>query len=590
MSEHPDLNIRIGGEGGEGIISTGDLLSRAASRAGFSIMTHRTFPAEIKGGLAQFQMRLSDSPILSIGKRDHHLMAFNQEALDAFHHHVVEGGSIFYDPAECAIEGIEGPCEMIPVPLTDLAKERGGHTRGKNMVALGFLAALLGLDLELPRALVREKFGKKGSKILETNLASLEAGHEHGAATLDGKRWVGVPAEIAAHRGQMIVLSGNEATMLGAIAAGCRYMAGYPITPASSILEFASRHLPRFGGSVVQCEDEIAALASCLGASFAGQKAMTATSGPGFALMTELLTLASTQELPVVVVDVQRAGPSTGMPTKQEQSDLTFALHGGAGDTPRIVVAPATVEDCFYTTARAFALAERFQMPAVVLSDTNLAVRTETIPEPQVAKVEVAERLRPTPEQLANYRRYLDTPTGVSPIVDPGMPGGLHIASSLEHDEAGSPCYTPAGHRQMNEKRQRKIATLAQEIDLWEGDFMPEAGAQICVVGWGSTKGAIMEARRQAAAQGVPVAHFHPRILNPLPEEQVARFLEPFAKVLVVEENFTGQFAYHLRALFQRPFESVTKCEGVPFTPEEILAAILKAHRSLRPVPAGSVS
>jgi 2-oxoglutarate/2-oxoacid ferredoxin oxidoreductase subunit alpha len=578
--------IRIGGEGGEGVISTGELLSKAASRAGHSIMTYRIFPAEIKGGLAQFQMRLSDRPLKAIATEFDHLMAFNQEALDAFHDTVAEGGRIYFDPSECDLEGMAIRAETIPVPLNEIAKEHGGTNRGKNMVALGFLARIAGLDLGVTRDLLTEKFRRKGEKILAVNIACLEAGHEIGAKSSNGRAVLPTPpngdGKSANGRGT-IVISGNEATALGAIAAGCRYMAGYPITPASSILETMSRHLPRFGGTVVQCEDEIAALASCLGASYAGEKAMTATSGPGIMLMTELITLASTQELPVVVIDVQRGGPSTGLPTKQEQSDLKFAIYGSAGEVPRIIVAPSSVEECFHLTARAFNLAERYQLPVIILSDTSLAFRTETIPEPDLSEVVVENRLQPTEAELVGYQRYRDTPTGVSPVAIPGVPGGLHIAGGLEHDEDGSPCYTGSNHNKMNAKRFRKLETLKENFDEWVADFEIVDNAALGIVGWGSTKGAIAEAIEMAAERGIKVSHFHPRIVSPLPERRLRRFLaeSPIRRVLVVEENFTGQFSHFLKAKFDiKPIE-VLKAEGVPFTPAEILDAIVKAEAEL---------
>lgn len=577
----PHVLIRIGGEGGEGIISTGDLLSRAASRQGLCIMTYRTYPAEIKGGLAQFQMKLASDPIRSIGLRFQHLMAFNQEALDAFHDGMLKGGTIYYDPAECPdLSKVSGEIERVPIPLTDLAKEKGGSIRGKNMVALGFLSRLASVDLETVAGLVREKFKRKGEKVLDSNLASLNAGYDLGDQTIDGR---GVKLTPKGQRGQSIVISGNEATMLGALAAGCKYMAGYPITPASSILEFATRHLPRFGGTVVQAEDEISAMASCIGASFVGKKAMTATSGPGLMLKGELITLASTQELPVVIIDVQRGGPSTGLPTKQEQSDLKFAIYGTAGEAPKIVVAPATVEDCFYLTAKAFSLAEEYQMPVIVLSDTNLAVRTETVPEFDVSRVDVAERLRPTPEQMKDYKRYEDTPTGVSPIIDPGTPGGLHIAPGLEHDEYGTPCYTGVNHTRMNAKRFRKLETLSKRAEEWMADWAPVEGAELCIIGWGSTKGAIQEACQMAAERGIRVSHFHPRIVAPLPEAQIREALSKVKKVIVVEENFTGQFSHFLKAKFKFDPVEVLRSMGVPITPDEVLEEIVKVHETLHP-------
>jgi len=575
----PNLLIRIGGEGGEGIISTGDLLSRAASRQGLCIMTYRTFPAEIKGGLAQFQMKLSTDPITSIGLKFQHLMAFNQEALDAFHDGMLEGGIIYYDPAECPNMGHINPrAEKIPVPLTDISKEKGGSVRGKNMVALGFLGCLASVEFDAMAELVREKFKRKGEKVLESNLASLQAGFDFSAQAVNGR---GVKLTPKPHASQSIVISGNDATTLGALAAGCRFMAGYPITPASSILEFASRHFARFGGSVVQCEDEISAMAACIGASFAGKKVLTATSGPGLMLKGELITLASMQELPCVIVDVQRGGPSTGLPTKQEQSDLKFAIYGTAGEAPKIVVAPTTVEDCFYLTAKAFNLAEEYQTPVLVLSDTSLGVRTETVPEFDLSKVQPVDRLRPTDEQMKDYKRYEDTPTGVSPIVDPGVPGGLHIASGLEHDERGTPCYTGVNHTRMNAKRFRKLETLAKKGEEWMADWAPCDGAEICIIGWGSTKGAIREAVEMAAEKGVKVSHFHPRIVAPLPEKQIREALAKMKKIIVVEENYTGQFSHFLKAKFKINPVEVLRSTGVPITPDEVLEAILQVSTDL---------
>lgn len=575
----PHVMIRIGGEGGEGVISTGELLSKAASRAGLSLMTYRTFPAEIKGGLAQFQVKLAADPPMSIGREFDYLMAFNQEALDAFHEEVKEGGTILYDPSECDLSALNGRSQKIPVPLNEIARERGGGTtRGKNIVALGFLARLCGIDPEPLKGLISEKFKHKGEKVLENNLECLNAGYEYGSEKLNGNA-----IEISPNGSAKgcIVISGNHAAALGAIAAGCKFMAGYPITPASSILEMMSKHLPRFGGTVIQSEDEIASLAACLGASFAGVKSMTATSGPGFMLMTELITLASTLELPVVIIDVQRGGPSTGLPTKQEQSDLKHAIYGTAGEAPKIVMAPSTVEDCFHLTIRAFNLAEKYQIPVILLSDTSLAVRSETIKMPDLSKVEVENRLTPTEEQMKDFKRYLDTPTGVSPMLAPGTPGGLHIVSSLEHSEDGSPCYTGPNHNKMNAKRFRKLETLMSDFDEWVADFHTEEGAKIGVIGWGSTEGAIREARALAKAKGIKTSHFHPRIVSPLPEKRLRKFLEPLDKVMVVEENYTGQLSHFLKAKFRIETIEVLKAEGVPFTPEEILASIEETAAAL---------
>ncbi len=570
-----DVVVRIGGEGGEGVMSAGEILTYSSARSGYRVFTFRTFPAEIKGGLAMYQFRVSPYDIYSMGDKLHILMAFNQGAFDNYTDALRDDGVLFYDPAECKPPE-RFTKEKYEVPLKELAMAAGTHL-AKNMVAAGFLTAVLGIPAEKSEYQIIDKFKRKGEKILEQNLTAFRSGIEYARRYLDKLNRF----RLSEPEGKdlRVILSGNQAIGFGAIAAGCKVAVGYPITPASPVLEFLARHLPKFGGKVIQNEDEISALATCVGASYAGLKVMTPTSGPGLALMTELITYASMAELPVVIVDVQRAGPSTGMPSKTEQTDLYHVVFGGPGEAPRIVLAPANVSDCFYQTIRAFNLAEEYQMPVIVLSDQVLAYQTEAIPKPDVNSVQVVNRVEPNYEDANSYLRYRITETGLAPIAIPGHPGFEYIAPGLEHNERGNPNYTPKVHTQMQKKRFRKLEILAEKLEHENDDYYAVDSAKILIVSWGSTYGAIREAIRRAEADGIKVSHYHPRILNPLPRRKVENIIKSYDKVIVVEQNYHGQFANILKMFIDYEPIKLNNYGGIPFTSEEIYNKIVEVTK-----------
>src|SRR3990172_9475081 len=406
-----DIIIRIGGEGGEGVISTGDMFTTGAARTGFRVFTFRTYPSEIKGGHAWYQIRVSDRPVLSIGDGIDVLIAFDAEAYERHVGLVHEHGVVIYDPDRVSPDGRNGRI-LYPVPLQRMAREKLDFQRGKNTLTLGIMAGLFGLAPACLEDLVKVRL-KRRAELLEKNLEALHFGYQY---TREIRKEDGYYLGSSDHVSRL-VMSGNDAIVVGALHAGGRFYAGYPITPASEILEAMARELPKLGGVFLQGEDEMASLASCVGASFAGTKAMTATSGPGFSLMTELMGLASMTEVPLVIVDAQRAGPSTGMPTKLEQGDLFQALYGGHGDFPRIVVAPASVQNCFRVSVLAFSLAEKYQCPVILLSDQSLSHRTETIEKVNTDGFSVLERLRPNGVNPEDYQRYQITDSGVSPKI-----------------------------------------------------------------------------------------------------------------------------------------------------------------------------
>ncbi|HEV2472391.1 MAG TPA: hypothetical protein VGS41_06995, partial [Chthonomonadales bacterium] len=379
-------------------------------------------------------------------------------------------------------------------------------------------------------------------------------------------------------KADVITINGNSMLAIGALAVGMRFYAGYPITPASEIMEYFARELPRFQGSVVQAEDEIAALGMCLGASYSGVKAMTASSGPGISLMVEQINLAGQAEIPVVIADVQRGGASTGMPTKTSQGDLNLAVYGVHNESPRIVLAASSVQDCFCAAVDAFNLSERYQCPVLLLSDQSLATRKQTIPPPDLSAVTVCDRAAPSAEVLeAGYARYKETATGISPMSTPGTPQGAYISTGIEHDEAGDPGYTADLARRMKEKRFRKLSTLLQEqgdrfVTIWDEGSEFDVG----VIAFGSTEGAIREAIRRAASEGYSVGHAHVRLLCPLPAGPIESFAKRCKRLLVPELNFSGQFAGLLRTHTDLKFHSYRRDDGTPLLPNEVYREITR--------------
>ena len=587
-----EVTIRIGGESGEGTISGGDILALAAARWGYHVYTFRTFPAEILGGPCLFQVRISDQPVKSMGDFADVLVCLNQEAYDRNISDLRHGGVLIYDPSDFTPE--TGDYILYAIPFNDLARKEVQLYQTKNMVMLGAISGLFGPPLEAITQVVESKLSKsrKSNPILmEKNMLALEIAKKYVTEQLpkhDSNRLGAV------EKADRVVLNGNQAVIAGALAAHCGFFAGYPITPASDIMEGLAKELPLVGGTFLQAEDEIAALAAVVGASFGGVRAMTATSGPGFSLMTELIGYASMAEIPVVIVDAQRAGPSTGMPTKMEQSDLSFALNASHGDTPRMIVAPADVADCYSLMILAFNMAERYQMPVIVLSDQSLTARVESVDRSAFKPMEIQERIKFSANGAAtnghiangygeslvvgaeeaehNYARYAYTASGISPATIPGPGAFTYVATGLEHDEHGHPNYEPEDHTTMMEKRFRKLATAAEELP--NPQRYGDEDATIGIIGWGSTEGAIQEAIDRARAEGYRVAGLHLKILSPLPDRAIRDFIRSVKTVIVPECNYSGQLANLLGAKYGLQAIRVNKFGGIPFTAGEILRAI----------------
>ncbi len=574
-----EITIRIGGESGEGTISGGDLIALGAARWGYHVYTFRTFPAEILGGPCMFQVRIGDQPIKSMGDYPDVLVCLNKEAYDRNISDLRQGGVLVYDPADFTPDA--GDFITYAIPFNVLARKEVQLFQTKNMVVIGAISTLFGPPLEALVQVVESKLSRsrKANPILmEKNMLALEIARKYVTEQLSKHD----PFKLGpVEKADRVVLNGNQALVAGALAAKCGFFAGYPITPASDIMEGLAKELPQVGGTFMQAEDEIAALASVLGASFGGVRSMTATSGPGFSLMTELIGYASMAELPAVIVDAQRAGPSTGMPTKMEQSDLSFALNASHGDTPRMIVAPANVADCYSLIITAFNMAERYQMPVIFLTDQSLTARVESVDRSVFKPMEIKERIKVesngasvngTTQAAHSYSRYAYTASGISPINAPGPGAMAYVATGLEHDEHGHPDYEPEDHMAMMEKRFRKLDTAAEELP--RPQRYGDADATIGIIGWGSTEGTIQEAVDRARANGYKVASLHPKILSPLPDRTIRDFIRSVKTVIVPECNYTGQLANLLGAKYGLQAIRVNKFGGIPFTAGEILRAI----------------
>ena len=593
-----DFVIGISGDAGEGVVVTGDLLTQVCARANLQISSTQTFPAEVRGGQSYVQIRVGVDNVFNPGDRLDVLVAFNDLA---YHQNkglasseailIIDGDPEKTDKAVRFADWAGGPIYI--VPMGKIAQEQIGEKRAKNMVALGAITAILGFPPQHGEDLVRRQFRQKGAKVIEANVAAFGAALEYVQRNVQKHDALVVPQ--VSGEGHL-VMSGNDAIALGALYAGCRFFSGYPITPASEIMQLLADELPLVGGTMYQAEDEIASLAAVLGASFGGVRAMTATSGPGLSLMSELLGLAAMAELPVVIVDVQRGGPSTGLPTKTEQSDLQMALYGGHGEFPRVVMAPISIRDCFNVMRRAFEIAELYHVPVIVLSEQALSHRRATLPRTLLEQTPIAPVARPLKVWPGGYRRFEFTDSGISPRALPGDPGGTHMVTGLEHWDYGGPAHEPANRVEMVQKRFRKLRNLDRKyggVFAFKGDGIlqrlhattdDEAGrlssveeafrGQVGIIGWGATAGVVREAVARAERRGISASAIFPRMILPHNDLTIRPFIEGHKRILVVEENFTGQYARFLAHHYHFLPTLLNKYDGLPFTPDQVLRKI----------------
>jgi 2-oxoglutarate ferredoxin oxidoreductase subunit alpha len=581
--------IRIAGNSQDGIQAIGGFLARLAGRSEQEVMTFMTIPSTISGGPSIFQVRIGAGEVPSAGDEADVLLAFYQHSYEGHIGSLKKKGIVLYD-ADHVEPNPEWQQDYhhVGVAISSLTIEAIGGTakdKGKNIFALGLLAKMFDLNVAKLEQLIGERFGGKDSAVLNNALAAFHAGYSHSLGQLlETFQFV----ESTRRATQQVVMNGNEALAYGTIAAGVRFGAAYPITPWSDVMEILRRELPKYGGSFIQCEDEIAAISMANGASYAGRVAVTGSSGPGISLKMESFGWAVMAEVPLVVINVQRGGPSTGLPTQVEQSDLNLACFGSHGDAPRVVIAPADVEDCFYTMIEAVNIARRYNVPVFVLSDQAISTRIEAFPEPDLERLcqDITPDLSPVPD----YKAYdLASPDGVTPRVIPGTPilsGRYPIASGLEHDEFGHPSASPKLHMQMTARRRHKLQVLAATLPTPKVYGPPEGN--VLLVGWGSTRGPIQEAVDRARAAGDSVSALHLKHINPLPPG-LENIFSGFNLIRVVELNDEGLYGYGqlaglLRARFCDPrIAGINKTDGLTFKVKEILeqarAAVASALR-----------
>ena len=569
--------IRIAGNSQDGIQAIGGFLARLAGRSEQEVMTFMTIPSTISGGPSIYQVRIGSGEVLSSGDEADVLLCFYQHSYEDHIDSLKKGGIVLYDSDHVEPKPEwEKEYRHIGVPISGLTVEAIGGTakdKGKNIFALGLVAKMFDLNVAKLEQLVTERFTGKDPSVLNNALAAFHAGYSH---SLGNVIELFQFLESRKRETPQVVMTGNEALGYGLIAAGVRFGAGYPITPWSDVMELLRRELPKYGGTFVQCEDEIASISMALGASYAGGVAVTGSSGPGISLKTEALGWGVMAEMPLVICDIQRGGPSTGMPTNVEQSDLNIAVFGGHGDSPRVVLAPVNVEDCFYVAIEAVNIARRYSVPVIILSDQAIATRIEAFPEPDLEKVcqDISPDLTPVPD----HKPYdLNVPTGITPHVAPGtrvLSGKYPIVTGLEHDELGHPTGSPKLHMQMVAKRRKKLQTLGASLPVPAVYGPPEGN--VLLVGWGSTQGPIKEAVDRARAAGDSVSSVHIRYIHPLPPG-LENIFAGFNHVFVVEMNDEGLYGYGqlgglLRARFCDPkIRGINKTDGLTWKVREIL-------------------
>jgi len=586
MTTSVDIVIEICGSAGEGTISAGEVMTRFMSSGGYEIVSFDSFPSEVRGfGKCVAHFRASTEKVLSPGKYTDVLIALNDAHAITQLAGLRRNGVLIYDskPSVCHEEdmSIAGWAEpgmtAYGIPMLELANKAAGNAKGRNMVAIGAVAALFGIDSEAMKAFIEARYKGKKQVIIDSNLVSFSLGYEWTTSHIvkeDPYTFEG--ATPAPPNGEQIIMNGNEAVAMAAMDSGLRLYAGYPITPATKIMEILSKRLGESGGVMIQTEDEISAAGNVVGAGFSGKRAMTATSGPGFALMGEMINLAVMAEVPAVIVNSQRGGPSTGLPTKMEQSDLSAAVCGGTGDSPRVVFAPRDVTDCYAMTCLAFYVAEKYQTPVVILLDFYLSNSIRNIPKPDPpGAAMLSANVFPEDEELDDYERFKITESGISPRTLPGMPYGMFVDTGLEHNTHGKPVYDGENHLAMTEKRFRKFKTLKAELPP-AMESGTEGEVDIGILSWGSSSGAAEEAVRRAQEKGHRIASFHSSVIYPLPVKALKAFSTRCKTLVVAELNYTGQYANLVAPVLNREVHRLNLISGLPMASEDILEFIGK--------------
>ncbi|MCD4658241.1 MAG: 2-oxoacid:acceptor oxidoreductase subunit alpha [Planctomycetes bacterium] len=593
-----DIVIRIAGYSQDGIQAVGEVLAIYSGRTEYGVITFQTYPATISGGESLFQLRISKNP-QSAGDYADILVVFYQDSFEHNRDFLRKGGILIFDTEHVKVskeDRKEFRCIGVPIAqrtIEALGGSGGRIQKGKNMFLLGLLGHILSLDNDLLEDQINEKFSHKSKEVINNAKRAYHAGLAYEIGEL--KRLIKLTSPESRKRG-MVTMNGNHALAMGAIAAGVRFGAAYPITPFSSIMEVLRAQFPKFGGMFIQCEDEISAIGTALGASFSGRVALTGTSGPGLSLKTEMLGLACMAEIGIVIIDVMRGGPSTGQPTKTEQSDFNHAVFGGHGDAPRIVLAPCTTEDCFYTMIEAVNAAKEYNMPVIILTDANLGMRVESFEMPALEGV--MQDITPDLTPIEFFTPYPLRRDGLNNRAFPGQViknGKYPTITGLEHDEYGQPSGSPYYHVEMIAKRRRKLLTYQKQLQkpvyrkdgVWRtGGITGEIEGEILLVSWGSTHGPVEEIMYQLLDSGIKTGQLHIKHLHPL-KPGLDEIFAKFDKIYVCElndgsiYNDLGQFGSYLQMNFPSfKFRGITKTDGLAFKVSDIYDRLPDKYRA----------
>jgi len=569
------LKLLAGGEAGDGVFAVSDMLALMFARAGLEVLTTQTYSSRIRGGHINASVRIAERELLSQGDELDLLIALDLETVELHRRAVRDGGIILYDNSQGEVELADLEQRQItvfPLPARKIAREKLNAPIMKNIVMTGAALTAVNFDpkFEFLGGLIRERFAAKGEKVVAKNMEAAAAGQEH---IRQANKAVQYRME-RRERTRKMLLQGSDAVAFGALAAGCRFMASYPITPASDVMEYLVTKFQKYNGVMVQAEDELSAITMAIGAGFSGARSITASSGPGIALMIEALGLSAVTETPLVLVDVQRCGPSTGMPTRMEQADLNLLVYGAHGEIPRIVLAPSDIEECFYQTVRAFNLAEKYQCPVIVATDQYLSQSQRTTPPFDLSKVTIDRGWLLSDDELkkmdGGFKRYLITERGISPRTIPSQEQGIFKTTGVEHVETGNATENPDARTRMMKKRFLKLETFCKE-DMIPPQVFGNPESEVTLVGWGSTKGVIREVmERFKQEEGIELRLMQLLDIWPFPDQAVAEILRTSRQVIVVENNFTGQMANLIRQQTGIECTKVVKYNGAPFSPTEL--------------------
>jgi 2-oxoglutarate ferredoxin oxidoreductase subunit alpha len=589
-----DLAIGIGGAAGQGIATPGDILARIFVRRGLHLNAYNAYQSIIRGGHIFLTLRTSDQPVLSMGDKLDALVPLNQDSMDRHLKLMRAGSAVLYNSDKIKPGAAADGVQLCSFSVKELAPNVKGDLV-QNTIALGALLRLIGVEFKPLEEILTIQFKRKGVPVIAENVGVARSGYDYAAV-----HFKPFPFSLPDTGKKLAFFEGNQALAMGGAAAGVRFYCAYPMSPATGVLHWMARHGRELGIMVRQVEDEIGVINMAIGAAHAGCRAMCATSGGGFALMSEGLGSAAMMEIPVVCINVQRAGPATGVPTKTEQGDLWQVMGAGQGDYPRIIVAPTTISDCFKTVPQLFNLVDKFQCPGIVLSDLLLSEGRSSVDPSELDFNVPIDRgeiigLNGDGPPLDGYQRYRLSESGVSPRALPGTPGYVHVVATDEHDEDGvliSDEFTNPRKRQaMHEKRMRKMAGILSLLE--PPNILGPSNAQVTLLGWGSTEGVIREAMEKLAEEeGIVANHLQIKWLVPLHSEEILSLLSQSKKLVIVENNYSGQFARYLRSETGIVANGhVRKYDGEPFMPHHIVEGVkaILAGASKKYVPVHEV-